>query len=430
MWGAKKSLPLKITAYFISFLFLYVLLPICLTKGKGSSPHILILLFYLVNLAIISYLLKTNSNQRYRLEYQIQYLQEKLNILNDENQLELKNSLGLQAKIIRYNTLKEIIEELNRNLNLDSVANSLVSLTFSVISNNKGVCILYFIDKQLNLQIFKTKKEDTKFVIRAKEGDIFDFWVLRHASPLLVEDTRKDFRFDLEKLKKIDLRPISSLISSPLISEHRFFGTLRLDNSQANFFSQDDLRFLARICDLGASALENSELFQRAQNLAIHDSLTSLYTKGYFLERLKEECKSSIRQGSAFSLLMLDIDFFKNYNDRFGHSAGDIVLQKLSRKIIESLKDLKPIVSRFGGEEFCVILERADKKKAYIIADNLRKIIEREKITLRKKETNITVSIGIAAFPLDATDEDGLIQKSDTAMYEAKLRGRNQVCCI
>ena len=77
----------------------------------------------------------------------------------------------------------------------------------------------------------------------------------------------------------------------------------------------DDLRFLVSISDLGAVAIENSELFKRTQDLAIHDALTDLYTKGYFLERFKEECKRSIRQGIPLSLLMLDIDFFKNYND-------------------------------------------------------------------------------------------------------------------
>jgi diguanylate cyclase (GGDEF)-like protein len=280
------------------------------------------------------------------------------------------------------------------------------------------------------LYLFKTKKEDLKLVIKAKEGDIFDLWVLRHTSPLLVEDIRRDFRFDLEKLKLQDLRPIASLISSPFISENRFLGILRMDNPQLNFYSQDDLRFLVTICDLGAVALENSELFQRTQDLAIHDELTSLYTKGYFLEHLKEECKRGIRQDTVFSLLMLDIDFFKNYNDKFGHTAGDIVLKKISSNIIESLKDQSAFIGRFGGEEFSVILPSLDKKKALDVASALREKIEKEKIILRRQETNVTVSVGVAAFPSDAASEDELIRLADRAMYEAKQKGRNRVCCI
>lgn len=421
---------LLLTIQSVLFILLYIILPIYLTAYRGHPSLKFLFLFYFVNTFIIFYLIKKNSVRKYRLEYQIEDLQEKLNILNEQNLKERKNNPALQDRIIRYNSLKDIIEELNQSLDLDSVADSLASVAFSSVSHNKGVCILYLIDKQLNLQIFKTKKEDKELIIRAKEGDIFDLWVLRHSSPLLVEDTRKDFRFDLEKLKTQDERAILSLMSSPLVSEHRFLGTLRLDNPQPNFFSQDDLRFLVTICDLGAAALENSELFQRRQSLAIQDSLTALYTKGYFLEFLKEECKRGLREKLVFSLLMLDIDLFKNYNDRFGHIAGDIVLKNLSRNIIESLKDLNPMVSRFGGEEFCIVLEGLDRKNAYNVAEELRKRIEREKIILRRQETHITVSIGIATFPFDTEDEDELIQKADRAMYEAKQKGRNRVCYI
>jgi diguanylate cyclase (GGDEF)-like protein len=126
---------------------------------------------------------------------------------------------------------------------------------------------------------------------------------------------------------------------------------------------------------------------------------------------------------------MLDIDHFKDYNDKFGHTAGDIVLKSLSSGITDFLKGLGPIVSRFGGEEFCVILSRTDKKKAASVAEELRVLIEKKKINLRGWETSITVSIGVAAFPGDASEENDLILKSDRAMYEAKQKGRNQVVC-
>jgi diguanylate cyclase (GGDEF)-like protein len=181
---------------------------------------------------------------------------------------------------------------------------------------------------------------------------------------------------------------------------------------------------------LGAVALENSQLYQRTQDLAIRDSLTSLFTKGYFLERLKEECKRSLRHNKEFSLLMLDIDYFKNYNDKFGHTAGDTVLKILSQNIAELLKDLSPVISRFGGEEFCIILPNIGKKKAFSIAQKLREKIEKEKIILRRLETNVTVSIGVVTFPVDTADEIELLQKADRLMYQAKEKGRNRACCI
>lgn len=426
---ASREIPylLRITTHIIFFSSLYILLPIYLTNHFAPKPLRLLSIFYLINIPLTFYLLKKDSKRKHRLQLANQDLQEQINILNDQNSQEFKNKVALQEKIRRYNSLKKIIERINQDLNLNSIADTLSLIAFSLIANNEGTCILYLADEQTQkLSLFKTKKEDSKLIIKAKEGDIFDHWVIRQGTPLLVEDIKKDFRFDLEKLKTQDVRPILSLISSPLISEYRFLGILRLDNIVAGFYSQDDLRFLVTISDLGAVALENGELFQKTQDLAIHDGLTSLYTKGYFLERLKEEYKRSIRRSTAFSLLMIDIDYFKNYNDKFGHTAGDIVLKNLSLNMSEFLKGLSPIISRFGGEEFCVILS-LDKKKAYAVAEELRKKIEKTRIILRGQETGVTISIGVASFPADARDEDELIIKADKAMYEAKQKGRNRV---
>jgi len=384
-------------------------------------------------------------------------LEEKINILIEQNSKELQNKADFKKKVLRYLELKNIIDEINENIDLDIIAEHLLSITFSIIGQDKGSCILYLVDnKTQRLALFKTKKEDNSLIIKDKEGDIFDLWVSRHAQPLIIENIKQDFRFDLEKLKTQDARIVSSLVSSPFISGDRFLGLLRLDNPETNFYSQDDLRFLVTISDLAAVALENAQLFQKTKDLAIHDSLTSLYTKGYFLERFREEFKRSVRQNTDLSLLMLDIDYFKNYNDRFGHTAGDIVLTNLgtamstffmvqesikhfpvplrkSLKVIaegDFLEDVNPLIGRFGGEEFCVVLPRIDKKKAFELAEGLRLKIEKAKIVLRRNQTNVTVSIGVASFPADTKDEDDLIFKADRAMYEAKQKGRNRVIKI
>ncbi len=421
-----RTPPAKIATYLFFFVFLYIFIPLYL-----HSAHLLfryVFLFYAGCILIVLILFKKYSDRKSRLEYQAQEIQEKINILSDKRAHEKQIIASLETKISRYNSLKEIIERINQDLDFDSVANSLTTIASSVISGNKCVCLLYLIDPQTQkLILFKTRKKDEQLIIKAKEGDIFDQWVLRHSNPLLVEDIKKDFRFDLERLKTQDLRPMSSLISAPFISGHRFLGILRLDSTEAGSFSQDDLRLLVTICDIGAVALENSELYKKTQDLAIHDSLTSLYTKRYFYERLKEECKRSIRQGTVFSLLVLDIDHFKDYNDKFGHTAGDLVLQKLSANIMGSLKDYNPLACRFGGEEFCVILDQVDKKGAMAAAEILRQAVEKERLVLRRQETKVTVSIGVAAFPVDAIEDNELLLKADKAMYEGKQKGRNRV---
>lgn len=351
--------------------------------------------------------------------------------MNAQNSKELKTQLALQANWARYGGLKKIIEEINLHFDMDSITDSLTSIAFSVVSANKGTCLLYLVDAQTQkLGLVKAKKEDRGLIIKAKEGDIFDLWVIRHSAPLFIEDTNKDFRFDLEKLKTLDFRPISSLISSGLITESNFLGILRLDSPIASFYSQEDLRFLATLSDLGAVALENSGLFKKTRDLAIHDELTSLYTKGYFSERIKQECANALAKNAIFSLILLDVDSFKDYNDKFGHTAGDIVLRRLTSVMVESLKGVDSIACRFGGEEFCIILPGIDKRKASYIANALRDNIKKEEIVLRRQKAVVTVSIGVASFPEDSSTEQELIQKADSLMYKAKQKGRDQVCCL
>ncbi|MEW6102087.1 MAG: sensor domain-containing diguanylate cyclase [Candidatus Omnitrophota bacterium] len=385
----------------------------------------------MANFLIAAFLYHRHSLKVSRLDYQAQALEEEFNLLSQQNKQEFLSSNAYQEKIMRYNSLKKVIEEINSNLDLEFVADNLTLIASSLISKDKGACILYLVGDpaEAKLRIFRSRKEDKNLIIKAKEGDIFDFWVLRHASSLLIEDAKKDFRFDLDRLKQQDSRPIGSLISSPLISKSHFLGVMRLDNPVPNFYTQEDLRFLVSICDLGAVALENSQLFKKTEELAIHDGLTSLFTKGYFMERLKEELKRSVRQKKSISLLMLDIDFFKHYNDKFGHTAGDIVLKSLGEKITEHFKGTPAVISRFGGEEFCIFIPGTEKKGAVSVAESLRKDIEKQKVVLRRQETGVTVSVGVSASPEDSSDEEDLIFKADKAMYAAKNKGRNRIAC-
>ena len=426
-----SSLPLKITGYTALFLLLYFILPVYLFRFPGTHRPVYLFLFYAANLIIVIFLFRRNSAKIYSFDSLIQDNREHFNLLSAEYSKEVENNLALKEKNERYRSLKKVLEKINQSLDLDVVADNLASEAFALIGNKDEVCLLYLVDNQTQrLTLFKAKKDDSNLVVKSKEGNILDLWVLRHANPLLIEDIKSDFRFDLDKLRLQDPRPVASLIAAPFISENKFLGLIKLDSKEARSYSQDDLRFLVSISELGALALENSELFQKTQDLAIHDALTSLYTKGYFGERLKDEFKRCARLSMPLSALMLDIDLFKNYNDKFGHTVGDIVLKEISRIIKDTLNNFNAIISRFGGEEFCIVITGMDKNSACSLADSLREAIEKEKIHLRRIESHVTVSIGVANFPLDAADEDELIERADKALYKAKQKGRNRVCCI
>jgi diguanylate cyclase (GGDEF)-like protein len=153
--------------------------------------------------------------------------------------------------------------------------------------------------------------------------------------------------------------------------------------------------------------------------LAVLDGLTGLYNRRYFKEMMNLEFARLKRYASNLSLLMIDIDDFKNYNDTNGHPAGDELLRKFSKLIKDSIREMD-VCCRYGGEEFVVVLPQTDKKGASIVAERMR---AQANLYIPK-----TISIGISTFPEDASDISSLIEKADQALYEAKRTGKNRYC--
>jgi diguanylate cyclase (GGDEF)-like protein len=213
-----------------------------------------------------------------------------------------------------------------------------------------------------------------------------------------------------------------------LIAGNKTLGILRVDSPLPHHFATDDLRFLRTIADLAGVAIENAQLYQKIEDLAIRDGLTSLYLRRHMLERLSEELNREVRHGKDLCFLMIDLDHFKKYNDNFGHIAGDIVLRTVASILTEHFNEPGDVVCRYGGEEFCVFLPDCSKEKAITLAQEVRKKIQTREIVLRRQKTHVTASIGVAAFPVDAKGREELIIKADEALYKAKEGGRNKVC--
>ena len=188
------------------------------------------------------------------------------------------------------------------------------------------------------------------------------------------------------------------------------------------------MRFLTTIGGLGAVAIENAQLYERVEQLAIKDSLTGLYLRRHLLDRMPEEISRQIRQKNQLAFLMLDLDKFKHYNDKFGHIAGDIVLRTVGMILADLFSDPGMLICRYGGEEFSILLPDCSRQKAIELAEELRKRISDQTIILRREKTRITVSVGVAVFPKDAQNAKELIHKADQALYKAKKEGRNRVC--
>lgn len=354
---------------------------------------------------------------------------ERTNLLKAQLQHEWKTIASLRAKITNYGQLKDLTEKLGMCLSLQETSHTLSVEVSRLFGYKDTTVILYLFHSTTGeLGISSSQKGQIQVNLKAKKGDIFDQFVVKTLHPLIVEDVRTDFRFDLDKIEDQDRRGLRSLISTPLIVGEKTLGILRLDSGAAHKFSTDDLRFLRTIADLTSIAIENAQLYERLEAMAIKDGLTGLFLRRHMLERLGEEISRGMRRGHRLSFLMIDLDHFKQYNDSFGHMAGDIVLKTIAQLLEEHFNRPGEIACRYGGEEFCVVLPDCGKLKAFGLADELRKKIEAREIILRRHKTHMTASMGVAAFPTDAGAADDLIFKADEALYQAKETGRNRVC--
>ena len=145
------------------------------------------------------------------------------------------------------------------------------------------------------------------------------------------------------------------------------------------------------------------------------------------MKRFQEEVRRSERKREELSLLMLDIDKFKWYNDKYGHATGDIVLKAIASKI-SGMLHVGDMVARYGGEEMAILLAGADQKKAMRLAESIRKKIATDPVTVRRHKHNLTISIGVSTYPKDGICEEELVKVADERLYKAKSQGRNKTC--
>lgn len=222
--------------------------------------------------------------------------------------------------------------------------------------------------------------------------------------------------------------PLRQVFSIPLVREARILGVLNLINQKEGRFSSEDQDFLSTLCVNAAVALDNARFLEEVEKRAATDSLTGLYNHREFQKRLGEETERASRYGKAFSLLMLDIDHFKVFNDTHGHPIGDAILKEIVKVIQKCIRNVD-FPARYGGEEFSVILPETIGIHAAKVAERIRKAIDDGPfITPTGHRVHLSISIGVASFPEDGRRREELILSADQALYFAKKDGRNRVC--
>jgi len=234
----------------------------------------------------------------------------------------------------------------------------------------------------------------------------------------------KYYRFAPEEGRNPALR---SLMIFPITDdEYRCPALFSIESDQPNQFTGELEQTLATLIDNASVAFTRAMLYQRMERLATTDGLTELNNHRHFQELLAKELERSRRYRRPLSLLLMDIDHFKSFNDTYGHPVGDLVLKEIAACIRKSIR-INDIPARYGGEEFVVIIPETDEKGAMVIAERIRKTIESHIIKSLDRELRVTISLGCASFPTHSEVQAELIESSDKALYWSKEHGRNQV---
>jgi two-component system, cell cycle response regulator len=217
-------------------------------------------------------------------------------------------------------------------------------------------------------------------------------------------------------------------VAVPLVRGDRAMGVIALyGRSTPDPFGERDVETLTAFAAQASVAIENVLLHQETEQLSITDGLTGVWNRRYLELSLSKEIERASRFNRPLSVLMIDIDRFKDVNDRYGHQRGDGVLVEVSRRIMGTIRTQIDFVARYGGEEFVVVLPETPWEGAKVVAEKIRSAIREHPFVGEGPHLSVTVSVGVAAFPLDGLTAEDLIRASDQAMYRAKRAGRDRV---
>ncbi len=223
-------------------------------------------------------------------------------------------------------------------------------------------------------------------------------------------------------------RHVASWAGAPIVARGRVLGFLMLDKAEPGFYNAALADRLAAFAAQAGLALENARLYAEQQRLAITDGLTGLANRRWFEHVLERELARAMRFHHSTALIIFDLDDFKLYNDHFGHPAGDTVLREIARLTAANVRSVD-VAARYGGEEFVIVLPEAELAAAVTVAERVRRAVAAQPWPApdNGSPSAITVSLGVAAAPAHAQTPAGLVEAADTALYQAKSRGRNQI---
>ncbi|MEO0136272.1 MAG: GAF domain-containing protein [candidate division WOR-3 bacterium] len=350
-----------------------------------------------------------------------------LELIADRVSVAFHNAILYEEAIARTRELTTsftIAQSLVSTLELDDVLKRILDC----IRKNFGYenCAILLVDKKANELYVQASSGYPEYVtknirlnITRKEG--VTGYVAATGKLYYVPDVRKCPFYVMGK------KTIKSEAAIPLIVRGEVIGVLDIESERLNAFTANDLKMLTVFASQAAIAIENARLYNETKEMSLTDSLTKIANRRHFDLILENEIKRGRGYARYVSLAMIDLDHFKEFNDKYGHLAGDQLLISIAAKLKNTVRETD-LVARYGGEEFAIIFPETPNSAAIKVCERVRTAVENNYIILKKfGKVGTTVSIGLATYPQSAQNAQELIQKADRALYMAKRLGRNRV---
>ena len=338
--------------------------------------------------------------------------------------LYIKNAT--QQNIHRLETINKVSRQIMLSLDTEQTI-SLLDATIQEALEADTYFIGLLRDNEIHLDLFYDDGDYFNGTKAPLDGTLSG-WVIKNQKELFLPDLRKEVDLDGVEIliigkEKTNLSWMGVPLTAPNVR-----GVISLGSYQPNAFDSADMELLSSLAQHITLALDNTIRHAQVEEQTRLDSLTGVYNHGYFLKKLAEQALEASSHNTSLSLIMLDIDFFKQYNDTYGHLVGDRILKMLCTAIKHHIKN-SDAVGRWGGEEFIISLPGAGGLQALQVAERIGQTMAALRVEDREQRTIPvpTVSQGIAVYPTEADEIYRLIDLADRRLYVAKERGRNQV---
>ncbi|MDI6786247.1 MAG: sensor domain-containing diguanylate cyclase [bacterium] len=310
-------------------------------------------------------------------------------------------------------------------LDHQDVIDSIIALTNEVI-DTQAVAIIVKDDQKVKITLSISDLLDKKLIENFKTLSLNSFSEKERVK-IELNDVEVILRENPLKVGKYVEDNFNSFHCVPITITENTYGFLSIGGLNKDAFSTESLRCLSILGSYSSVAIGNSILRDKIEELAIIDSLTGIYTHGYFREALRREIRRAERYDSSFSVIMLDIDDLSKINNSYGYLEGDRILKMLALEIKDKIIREIDIVARYGGEEFVIVLPETNKVRAMVVAERIRSQVELKDFYISGVNFKITASMGISNFPLDAKSEAELINAANFALLKAKEQGKNRI---